>query len=531
MESYFLTLALGAFFVHLTLYCFSLNPWLQYYRIPGPSASIFKGIAQKWGKYPWKQLRKWSVDYGDLFHFRLGTEHFVYVNSREAVHELLEKQSLHTSSKGPMVGATQIVSGLRLALMPYSQRWRRLRATIHKVLTPKMSSELHPSQEFETKKLVHDLLEHREKGIIFDGHIKRYSLSVILTLVYGIRCRSKSDSTLHKVYQIMAEFSETTKPDAFITETIPALAYLPAWMQWWRKEALKYYQNQHDLWMKLWKELEAKSIDGKAPPCFALDLMQNRSLMEEFGEVQAAFLAGTMVEAGSETTSSALCTAILYLAANPEAQSQAAIELDRVVGNLRSPSFSDRAQLPFVGACVDEIFRIRPLTRFGTSHYTTADTQYKNTLIPRGTYLVLNQNSLHFDPQYYDKPDHFDPSRHLSKTSGKTHFNFGAGRRICPGMHVAEANMFITLANILWAFDIRPPLAADGRELRLDTSDDAFEPGANTVPLPFPVRFISRNDQRAEIVRADWKNAKHAGYTTRNMRVDLNGVHSLTKLP
>lgn len=52
-------------------------------------------------------------------------------------------------------------------------------------------------------------------------------------------------------------------------------------------------------------------------------------------------------------------------------------------------------------------------------------------------------------------------------------------------MHLAENSMFIVLAKLLWAFDIRPPVDAAGNEMKVDLSDDAFKPGANTIPKSF----------------------------------------------
>jgi cytochrome P450 len=32
----------------------------------------------------------------------------------------------------------------------------------------------------------------------------------------------------------------------------------------------------------------------------------------------------------------------------------------------------------------------------------------------------------------------------------RPHFTFGAGRRVCPGFHVAERGLFIAIARMLW---------------------------------------------------------------------------------
>lgn len=34
----------------------------------------------------------------------------------------------------------------------------------------------------------------------------------------------------------------------------------------------------------------------------------------------------------------------------------------------------------------------------------------------------------------------------------RPHVTFGAGRRICPGSHVAERTLFIAMCRLIWAF-------------------------------------------------------------------------------
>lgn len=70
-----------------------------------------------------------------------------------------------------------------------------------------------------------------------------------------------------------------------------------------------------------------------------------------------------MIEAGSETTSSALNSCIKYFAAYPEAQAKAYAEVRRVVGENRMPTFADERDLPYIRACVKEVLRIRPVTK------------------------------------------------------------------------------------------------------------------------------------------------------------------------
>ena len=96
---------------------------------------------------------------------------------------------------------------------------------------------------------------------------------------------------------------------------------------------------------------------------------------------------------------------------HPEILEKAQKELDAVVGNSRLPTFSDRPNLPYVNAIVNETLRLAspvPLGRStrqvclnesakcgvaaaGLPRRITEDNVYKNMYIPKGT-LVFGNN-------------------------------------------------------------------------------------------------------------------------------------------
>lgn len=348
----------------------------------------------------------------------------------------------------------------------------------------------------------------------------------------------------------MKDFSEVAAPGRYLADTIPPLGKLPVALQWWRKSVLPLQHRQAVIWMKFWNSLRARMDAGNAPECFVKQFIESDYEKLGITELQAAFLAGckflsnsiksansnhysAMIEAGSETTSSALNTGILYLSAHPQVRARAHEELSRVVGDNRLPTFEDEAHLPYIRAIVKEILRIRPVTNIGTPHYTTAPVIYKDYYIPKNSIVAIQQYAIHFDPSLYPDPDKFHPERYLhhSLKAGasaaspdpydRDHFGFGAGRRICSGLHLAENSLFITVARILWLFDIRPPLGLDKKELPVDLSDDAYEPGANTIPKPFATRFVLRNSKVESVLKAEWETAKTEGFTLRSAKIEV----------
>lgn len=136
----------------------------------------------------------------------------------------------------------------------------------------------------------------------------------------------------------------------------------------------------------------------------------------------------------------------------------------------------------------------------------------------------------------WDKPEVVDPARYLSyplkagQHVGQSdpiqhdHWAFGGGRRICPGMHLAENSLFILCAKFLWAFDPRSPLNAQGVEQECVVTDDFYEPGTTTLPKPFRCRIIPRNETVVATFKREWEEAWANGFDLGDKHVDGRGI-------
>ncbi|THC91841.1 hypothetical protein EYZ11_008689 [Aspergillus tanneri] len=88
--------------------------------------------------------------------------------------------------------------------------------------------------------------------------------------------------------------------------------------------------------------------------------------------------------------------------------------------------------------------------------------------LPKGTVVVINTWGMHMDPSQPNDPAKFIPERYADhpqlapeyaagKWENRDHYGYGVGRRICPGIHLAERNMLLAIAKLLWAFEFKPP--------------------------------------------------------------------------
>jgi cytochrome P450 len=340
------------------------------------------------------------------------------------------------------------------------------------------------------------------------------------------------------IYSLMDDFSKVAKPGSYLADTLPFFGNLPLQLQWWRKPLKPLFDKQVNLWMSFWSLLKTQMDTKQAPECFVKQFIESDYKKQGISELQAAFLAGSMIEAGSETTSAALNTAILYLSAHADVRRKAQEELDTIVSSSRSPTFDDEQALPYIRAIVKETLRMRPVTSIGTPHYTTASVTYKNIHIPANSVVCLQQYPIHHDPNIFPYPERFNPDRFLGypmgsghyaagPASGRDHWSFGAGRRICSGVHLAENSMFIVLAKLLWAFDILPPLDGSRMPVKVDTSDGAFDPeGSTTMAKVYKVRWRVRSEDVRQVVMKEAEEARRDGYSLRGVKVSGEGVET-----
>jgi cytochrome P450 len=111
---------------------------------------------------------------------------------------------------------------------------------------------------------------------------------------------------------------------------------------------------------------------------------------EKFTDEQAAYISGSLLEGGSDTTSGTLVGFIQAMLMFPEAQKAAQEEIDRVVGSDRLPEMDDAPNCPYVRACVKEAIRWMPTIILGSPHAVIQEDHYMGYRIPKGASVTNN---------------------------------------------------------------------------------------------------------------------------------------------
>jgi cytochrome P450 len=101
-------------------------------------------------------------------------------------------------------------------------------------------------------------------------------------------------------------------------------------------------------------------------------------------------MSGSLLEAGSDTTSSTLYGFIQAMIVWPEVQKKAQAEIDSVVGHDRLPTFDDYDELHYIRCCIKESLRWMPTVILGVPHAATKDDTYDDYIIPKGSIVINN---------------------------------------------------------------------------------------------------------------------------------------------
>ncbi|KAK7032159.1 hypothetical protein VNI00_013333 [Paramarasmius palmivorus] len=475
------------------------------------------------------KFTEWARQYGEVISLKIGPRTAIVINSMEAAKELMEKRSTSTSDRPKNHMAEKVTRGQNMAIISYSDTWRVLRKAAHALLTPKAVEAHLPIQRAEACQVMNDFLNDPED---FFKHIGRYSNSVIMSILFGKRCPRYESVESEAFFRIADGWNRALSPTVPPVDLLPFLDYLPEKIAWWNTLANDVRQMQRKLYFGLVDECEARMKRGENNGSFMENLLLrqkelglDRELVgyairhlsaQVSSTLSYRYLGGVLLEGGTETTASFLRRLVLFLAAFPDAQRKAQEEMDRVVGHERLPMLQDINDLPYIQALIQEAHRFYPVAPLALPHGASADEEYHGYVIPKDATIFVNTYAIFHNPDYFENPEAFTPERYLNSEFGtkpgadvsafRNNVAFGYGRRICPGISLAENSLALNTMNFVWAFNFKPPKDDTGNEIPM--SHDIYEKkGILPITLPFKCRIESRSTNVAEIIEREFRDA------------------------
>lgn len=166
----------------------------------------------------------------------------------------------------------------------------------------------------------------------------------------------------------------------------------------------------------------------------------------------------------TETTSIVLEWAMSQLLLNPRVMQELRKEVSRIAEDKETVTEDDLENMNYLKAVLKETLILHPPAPLLIPHECTNDIKINGYDISEGTQVYVNAWAIGRNPKWFlNSPTDF-------KGHDFQFIPFGSGRRICPGMTLAIANMELVIANLVHHFDWSLPDGASGESLDMTES-------------------------------------------------------------
>lgn len=240
----------------------------------------------------------------------------------------------------------------------------------------------------------------------------------------------------------------------YVARRSRALVSLPT--TWPTPAARRFARALEDLDGAIYGAIESRRRSGQ-PGDDLLGMLieaEDSETGKNLSDSQVRNEVATVYGAGHETTANALTWAWHELMQTPEISSRLHAEVDAVAGD--SP---DLATMPYSRMVFEETLRFRPPVPINGRFAVGADELGGYEVAP-GAVALLIVNNVHRHPDFWEKPDEFDPE-HFSPEAKERRDRyawspFGAGPHLCIGNNFALLEGTLLLAMMARHFTFEP---------------------------------------------------------------------------
>ncbi|XP_077988758.1 cytochrome P450 2F2-like [Glandiceps talaboti] len=414
-----------------------------------------------------------SRRYGDVFAMKLGGQLAIVLNSYEVIREAFVKNGGVFSGR-PHDVHSMVKREDTIARQP-DKKWKTLR-TLYKVAFRRFGINK-DAGVIEVKSLAEighlcGLLDSKEGREIpnFLTEVKKFTCNVITSIVYDVRYDYDSDLYNTAQNNICVE----TRQTYYMSKLRNTFNFFTRHFAFMTKKA----EIVHDVS----REMAARHIEDHK---YSLDPKHSRDILDTFlnatdsgadfrlENLDASSLAGEFGNLLHTATSSlplAITWMFLYMADHQRIQKSVQRELDEGhTDNETWIQISERRQLPYTTACINEVIRHKMCNPIGVYHATSADIRFRGFDIPKNTMVIANLHSVHMAERYWKNPQVFEPNQWIE--DGKFvvregFMPFSVGPRLCVAKQLAEQEIFLVFANLMKRFCFLPPEGDDGIDLK-----------------------------------------------------------------
>ncbi|CAF4364911.1 unnamed protein product [Rotaria sp. Silwood2] len=202
---------------------------------------------------------------------------------------------------------------------------------------------------------------------------------------------------------------------------------------------------------------------------------------------------------GTETTSTTLRWALVYMIESPHILEKVQQEIDQHMlshnNNQLYVRMEDKPFLLYTTATILEIQRCGNIATLGgsTMHRNLQDTILNGYYIPKNSYIAANFYAVHVDERQFSQPYQFDPTRFLSDNHKAVRrpaafIPFSIGKKSCPGESLANMELFLVFTNLVREYNFH--VVNKSEQIN---SAKFYHTSLTRAPYDFTVSFMKRS--------------------------------------
>ncbi|XP_022772949.1 geraniol 8-hydroxylase-like [Durio zibethinus] len=429
---------------------------------PGPRRFPIFGNLFDLGDKPHKSLAKLANTHGPVMSLKLGSLITVVVSSEKMAKEVLQKHDL-TFSNRTVIDAARACQHYEVGLpwIPVSPLWRTLRKVCN---THLFTSQKLDSNQFLRRKKIQELIANVQKSCQTGEAINigqaafNTTINLLSNTIFSMDLVDPNSPIAQEFRKTVWDIMEVAgKPN--LADYFPVLRKIDP--QGVRRRMTILFDKLLDLFGKIFDErLQSRKAQGSTASKDVLDTLVDiiEGNIEKLNKTHVTHLLLVLFVAGTDTTSNTLEWAMAELLHNPQVLLKAKKEIEEVIGKGNPVEESNINRLPYLQAIMKETFRMHPTVPLLLPRRAGADAEICGFTVPEGAQVLVNAWAMGRDPSFWENPNAFMPERFLGSeidVKGRDFgfIPFGAGRRICPGLPLANRMLHLMLGSLIHSFD------------------------------------------------------------------------------
>jgi 3-hydroxyphenylacetate 6-hydroxylase len=289
-----------------------------------------------------EQYRSWARKYGAVYQIQLGNIPIVVVNSAASAKVIFGQNAQALSSRPEfytfhkvsrpqsyslqkLILVLQILSdtaGTTIGTSPYSDSLKRRRKGAASALNRPSVQTYVSHLDVETKDFLAELLNYGQGGrmpVDPMPMIQRLSLSLALTLNWGVRMESQDNALFHEITHVEEEVSRFRSTTGNLQDYIPLLRLNPFNPGSARAREMR---SRRDVYLhKLNRDLEDRMEKGIHKPCIQANVILDKEA--KLNQEELTSISLTMLSGGLDTVTTLVAWSIALLGQRPDIQEKA----------------------------------------------------------------------------------------------------------------------------------------------------------------------------------------------------------------